>query len=255
MVIYKAEFPNGKVYIGRTKNFNNRIYQHIWNSKRVENNHITMYRAIRKYKPENIKWEILCECSDIKEMKEKEIYYIKLYNSTLEKFGYNMVCGDKEIYKKRENFEDGYMVDIIKRKLKSNGHDPEKYIVIGEKLSEEIKNDYINNKFSIRKLVKKYKISKQRLTRFLISNNIHIDRDICIFTNSIHINDETTNKIIEKYKSGLTIKKISEENNLTIMIVSRILNDSGVRKSKRFNNGKRYDGKQPKKRQSNCEIK
>ena len=28
MVIYKAEFPNGKVYIGKTKNFENRKKSH-----------------------------------------------------------------------------------------------------------------------------------------------------------------------------------------------------------------------------------
>ena len=62
---------------------------------------------------------------------------------------------------------------------------------------------------------------------------------------------EYIDKIVNLYKIGKTIKQISEEEKLTIMIVSRILHDSGVRESKRFKNGKRYDGKQPKKRQLN----
>ena len=56
--------------------------------------------------------------------------------------------------------------------MKANGHDPDKYIVIDDKLSEEIINDY--NKLGIRTLNKKYKISRQRLRGFLLSNNIEI---------------------------------------------------------------------------------
>ena len=80
MVIYKAEFPNGKVYIGKTINLKSRIYNHIWNSKRKINSHLIMYKAIRKYGEENIKWEILCECVDLEDMNQKEIFYIKKYN-------------------------------------------------------------------------------------------------------------------------------------------------------------------------------
>lgn len=53
------------------------------------------------------------------------------------------------------------------------------------------------------------------------------------------------------YRSGKNIKEISEIENLSIMIVSRILHDSGVRTSNRFLNGKRYDGRQPKNRVQN----
>jgi hypothetical protein len=51
---------------------------------------------------------------------------------------------------------------------------------------------------------------------------------------------EYINKIIELFNSGLNIKTLSENEKLTIMIVSRILHDSGVRESKRFINGKRW---------------
>ena len=108
LVIYKAEFPNGKVYIGKTKNFEQRKYHHIWNSNRRNNGHIIMYKAILKYGSDNINWSILCECLDNDDMNKKEIEYIKMYNSTSHKFGYNMVCGDKEDYVKRENFEKSY---------------------------------------------------------------------------------------------------------------------------------------------------
>ena len=188
MVIYKATFPNGKVYIGKTKDFNKRKYQHIWNSKKVYNKHIIMYKAIRKYGEENIKWEILCECDNLEDMNKKEIFYIKEFNSTSFDYGYNMVCDDKEEFTKRENFDNEYQIDIIKRKLKSNGHDPDKYIQIIPEISEGILNDY--GKMGIRGLSKKYKISRQRLTRFLKGNNIKIDQNICSVTNSVKICDD-----------------------------------------------------------------
>ena len=174
-VIYKAEFPNGKVYIGKSKNFENRKYHHIWNSKRSNHKHIMMSRAINKYGPDSIKWSIICECLSSDDMNQKEIEFIKLYNSTLHEFGYNMVCGDKFVYEKRNNFDDSYKVDIIKKKLKSNGHDPDKYVVITEELKIEIINDYVNNKLSRNDLVKKYSISKQRMSILLKSENIEIN--------------------------------------------------------------------------------
>jgi hypothetical protein len=154
MIIYKAIFPNEKVYIGKTINFESRKYQHIWNSKRKENSHIIMYKAIRKYGADNIKWEIIHECSSLKEMKEKEKEFINLYKSTEHEYGYNMVCGDKEEYILRDNFDESYRIDIIKRKLKSNGHDPEKYVVIDENLEIKIIEDY-KNLIGIRALSKK----------------------------------------------------------------------------------------------------
>jgi len=245
-VIYKAEFPNGKVYIGKSKNFENRKYHHIWNSKRSNHKHIMMSRAINKYGPDSIKWSIICECLSSDDMNQKEIEFIKLYNSTLHEFGYNMVCGDKFVYEKRNNFDDSYKVDIIKKKLKSNGHDPDEYVVITDELKMEIINDYVNNKLSRNDLVKKYSISRQRMSRLLKSENIEININKGSEVNTKKFDIEYINKIIELFNSGLNIKTIGEQENLTIMIVSRILHDSGTRISSRFKNGKRYDGRQPK---------
>jgi hypothetical protein len=179
-------------------------------------------------------------------MNQKEIEFIKLYNSTLHEFGYNMVCGDKFVYEKRNNFDENYKVDIIKKKLKSNGHDPDKYVVITDELKKEIINDYVNNKLSRNALVKKYSISKQRMSRLLKSENIEINMNKSSEVNTKIFDIKYTNKIIELFNSGLNIKTIGEQEKLTIMIVSRILHDSGTRISSRFKNDKRYDGKQPK---------
>lgn len=251
MVIYKAEFPNGKVYIGKTINFEMRKYHHVWNSQRSEHSHIIMSKAIRKYGADSIKWEIIYECSDVEEMNQKEKEFIKLFKSTEHDYGYNMVCGDKEDYQIRENFDDDYRIDIIKRKLKSNGHDPEKYVIITEDLSNKIKSDYLSGEMGVGSISRKYKISKQRITRLLNRQGIQLDVNRSSKVNTFVPTKELEESVINQFKEGKTINQISEIEGLTILIVSRILHDSGVRKSKRFENGKRYDGRQPKSRQHN----
>jgi hypothetical protein len=249
MVIYQVVFPNAKMYIGKSINFKNRMYHHLRNAKNGSN--LIFHRAINKYGSENLEWNIIYECEDLNLLNEKEIFFINYYNTTDPNFGYNMICGDKIEPGLRKNFDPDYQVDIIKRKLKGNGHDPNNYIVLTKEIGEEIKKDYVDNLFSIKRLVRKYKITVNRINRFLISENIEIDTNRCVLTNSKNLNRETIDSVINKYKEGKSINKISSEENLTIMIVSRILHDEGIRESKRFKNGKRYDGKQPKSRKSN----
>jgi hypothetical protein len=248
MVIYQVLFPNGKMYIGKTKNLKNRKYIHLWDAKKGSD--LIFHRAIMKYGEENLTWNVIYECDEIEKLNEMEIFFIKKFDSINPEFGYNMICGDKIDYGLRKNFDIEYQIDIIKKKLKSNGHNPDKYVIINEELSTHIIDDYLVNKLSIKALVRKYSISKNRITRFLLSQNIDIDAERCVLTNSIKLSDEQINNVIEKFQTKKTIKDIASEEGLTIMIVSRILHDYGVRESKRFKNGKRYDGKQPKNRKS-----
>src|ERR1035437_4427850 len=212
-VIYKATFPNNKVYIGKTKNYKSRIYKHNWDSKNRNKGNIIMSKSIIKYGFENIRWDIIHECSSIDEMSELEIFYIKEYNSTDHNCGYNMVCGDKQVYEKRDNIDPIYKLDIIKRKLKSNGHDPDKYIVIDEKLEQEIVTEYLNGGM-MRRMSKKHGISRNRLKRLLLSKDIKIiNKDTSMILDTTLID-----KVISMYKDNKLIKDISEELDLTIMI-------------------------------------
>ena len=240
-VIYEAEFPNGKVYIGKSKDFDSRKIKHSY-STRYYNTKLT--NAINKYGFDSIKWKIIFETEDINIINQKEIEFISKYDSI--KNGYNTSTGGDGGDTISNNPR---RLNIIKQQLTSKGYDSDNYYVdISEIISKSILDDYLNNKISIREISKKYNISRQRLSRFFKSNNIDIDMDMVKLTNSIKLEDVKINSVISKYKSGKTIKEISKEEGLTIMITSRILHDAGVRLSTRFKDGKRYDGKQPKNR-------
>lgn len=241
MVIYRALFPNEKSYIGKSVNFNSRKLSHLYSSKYKSANTKMKY-AILKYGFDSISWEILEETDNLEKLNNLEKEYIKKFDSINN--GYNISSGGDggDTISNNPNKN-----DIIKRQLSTKGFDPKNYILIEYKIANSIKEDYLDNKFSIKALCRKYNISKNRMTRFLKSSGIEIDKDRCKLTNSVMISDEKINIFISKFKNNKTIKGIAEEERLTIMIVSRILHDSGIRKSSRFENGRRYDGKQPKK--------
>jgi group I intron endonuclease len=96
MIIYCAKnLVNGKMYVGyTTKPLSERIKIHLYKSRCKTNKHYFYLfpQAIRKYGIENFKWEILCECSSIKECCEMEKFYIKTIN-TISPNGYNLTEG------------------------------------------------------------------------------------------------------------------------------------------------------------------
>lgn len=92
--IYKIENKiNGKVYIGQSVDVYRRLKKHIWDLK--NNNGSVLYKALKKYGIENFIYELIEECN-IDKLDEREIYYIKKYNSYIGvegSNGYNMNQG------------------------------------------------------------------------------------------------------------------------------------------------------------------
>ena len=78
---------NNKVYIGQSKLIEKRWKEHLADYERKDTK---LYFAFRKYGIENFLFEIIEECS-IEELNEREIFWIKQYNSYNE--GYNMDLG------------------------------------------------------------------------------------------------------------------------------------------------------------------
>lgn len=75
ITIYKAVFPNGKCYIGLTRNgINTRKSEHLYRSKIKFN--LPFYHAINKYGWDSIKWEVLGEYKTLAEAESAEILFI-----------------------------------------------------------------------------------------------------------------------------------------------------------------------------------
>lgn len=89
MVIYEFVSPSGKRYIGRTRNFNERIAEHKYRFKsRNKNKAWKFYDALKKYGWDNFEKNIIEEVDTLEEAIEREAYYIEKYN-TVEN-GYNL---------------------------------------------------------------------------------------------------------------------------------------------------------------------
>lgn len=81
---------NNKVYIGQTKNTKNRWQQHKSTLKHNRHENPYLQNSWNKYGEENFQFEIIVFTENYNEEEKK---YIKLYNSTDPKFGYNIMQG------------------------------------------------------------------------------------------------------------------------------------------------------------------
>lgn len=86
--IYKIISPTGRVYIGQSRNINDRI-THYKNLKC--SGQIKLYRSLLKYGWDSHKFTIIRKCS-IKNLNKFEIYYIKKYKAN-SKFNLNCTSG------------------------------------------------------------------------------------------------------------------------------------------------------------------
>ena len=92
-VIYTATNKiNGKIYVGKTYNFEKRKQEHIYDI----DNDIPFHRALKKYGIKNFEWKIIDTAKTDEEIKEKEIYWIKELNTCIHfqnSNGYNITLG------------------------------------------------------------------------------------------------------------------------------------------------------------------
>ena len=88
MIVYIYTFPNGKKYVGQT------IHTINERAKRGEGyiNSPAVYNAIKKYGWDNLIIETFL-CSSKEEMNKLEQYYINLYDTTNQQYGYNLTIG------------------------------------------------------------------------------------------------------------------------------------------------------------------
>lgn len=94
MYIYKITNKiNNKIYIGQVynKTIYDRFERHI--NEASPNSRSYIGRAINKYGAENFVCELIDTASSLKELNQKEIYWIAYYNSTNKNIGYNLTLG------------------------------------------------------------------------------------------------------------------------------------------------------------------
>lgn len=108
---------NGKCYIGQSTHIEKRWTKHrntATNPKYHEYNY-PLYRAMRKYGLQNFSFEVLEECL-VKDLNEKEKYYIFLYKSQLSQSGYNQDEGGTSVIHGKLTWD---IVNEIKNKIKT----------------------------------------------------------------------------------------------------------------------------------------
>lgn len=111
-IIYMYTFPNGKRYVGKTSKTLKQRQGTDWTNY---DECPALFNAINKYKPENIKQEILVEGLMTKdESSEIEKYYIALYKTNCNRYrnpeyGYNLTDGGDDGSGPRPNYRgDGH---------------------------------------------------------------------------------------------------------------------------------------------------
>lgn len=133
-VVYKLTFPNGKLYIGSTKYYEERIFEH----ERANKATPKLSRAILKYGWKNVKHEIILKLDTHKEMLEKETEIIKFYDTVAK--GYNCTSGGEGSIMSEETLEK-------QRKIQGSPEVRERKSRIGKELMKnpEYKAKAINN--------------------------------------------------------------------------------------------------------------
>lgn len=99
---------NSKMYIGSTKSFNKRKYYHNYLLKKNNHHSTHLQNSYNMYGKDYFEFIILEKCINVNtNRKEKELYYINLYQSFNREFGYNyykpndkdFMCADETIKK------------------------------------------------------------------------------------------------------------------------------------------------------------
>jgi group I intron endonuclease len=89
--VYKIYFEGcEKVYIGSSNQFSRRKANHFSQLRKGAHSNIHLQRAFRLFGESKIRFEII-EYTDIKTLRLRETFWIKYFNATNDKFGYNFI--------------------------------------------------------------------------------------------------------------------------------------------------------------------
>lgn len=171
---------NDKLYIGKTvSSIEKRFQEHCYDSKKERCEKRPLYNAMNKYGIEHFFIELIEEC-DLKELSEKEIYWIGYYNSY--KNGYNATLGgDGKIL---------YDYDLIVQ-LYQNG-------LTGKEIANQLICDIDT-------------VHKALLSAGLNPN----DNMIKLLSKKVEMHDKETNELLKIFDSQMDAGRWLKENNKT----------------------------------------
>lgn len=154
---------NGKRYVGQTS----QQVKKRWNYGYGYKNCPYFYRAIQKYGWNNFQHIILEESLSLEQAEIKEKYYIKLFQTTDVKKGYNLTCGGNSLAnyykedknrKKQSQLRKQYFINNPQEKQKNANFLSQLARKTAQQRSIKMKNNYMNQQGL-------YKINQQRKKR------------------------------------------------------------------------------------------
>lgn len=206
--IYKLNFPNGKCYIGQSKNIIRRIREHNCCKRNYPIAHV-----IRKYGP-RIEFELLEEINawDVERLNDREKYYINYYNSTIYNNGYNLTLGGDGAMRDYNN----PIVTFIKKELLKQDKTTQE---IAEEAGVSISTVWhINNGETYREEQYNYPLRQKRVYHSVVLSKEQIQEIIHLLKHEYLIKMEDIGKqynvsvsTIERINNGLTPYHISNE--------------------------------------------
>lgn len=198
---------NNKIYIGQTtRNLIKRMYEYKSAFNRNLSNNKYLLNSFNKYGFDNFEFSVIDTAINIDELNEKEIFYIKKYNSIDKKIGYNIELGGRnaipgiETLEKMSRSHKGIKQNenwIQSRIAKADSEDAKKY---GKMKTEEEKRIISENS-------PKYWQGKQRdeETRLKISRtkkkNGLSDKQKEVICKKVVAYNPITNKVIDTFDS------------------------------------------------------
>lgn len=100
--IYKITSPSNKIYIGQSRNIEDRIGHY----KRLDcRSQIRIFNSLKKHGADKHKFEILCQC-EINQLNELEKYYVDLFQTYNSEYGLNLRDGGGQRVKLSEEVKE-----------------------------------------------------------------------------------------------------------------------------------------------------
>jgi len=222
--IYKiTNTINNKIYIGQTtRELSKRIGEYrksmLYDNVNC-NQHL--YNSFKKYEFNNFKFEVIDTAKDLNELNEKEIKYIKQFNSNNKEFGYNIELGGKNAIPDTDTLEKmsrshlGIVQSeqwVDRRIAKAGSEDAKKY----GKLKTEEEREYLSvNSPMFWKGKTRDEETKNKISKTKLENGLS-EKQKSVICKKVYKINKNTNEIINVFESTSHASKIENVNQSTI---------------------------------------